>query len=172
MRLIDADALISALCLEDGEPQQYCFPCRKMFSAIRSAPTIPELTSEEIRELSSWSYGPFHKKIADWLQAESEGRLVVLPCKVGDTVYRIASGRVGGKRRVSYSGEYAVQEFKISCDYVTGNGLDMFAHMFLDDGKPATSYEIFSSNNIGKTVFLTREEAEATMKGAVDDERP
>lgn len=123
------------------------------------------LEPEEVKEITSWSYGPFHKKMGDWLKAEQEGRLVVLPCKVGDTVYRIASGRVGGKTRASYSGAYVIQEFKISCDYVTGNGLDMFAHMILDDGRPATSYEIFSSNNIGKTVFLTREEAEKALKG-------
>lgn len=106
-----------------------------------------------------------YDRLAYYEDLEEQGRLVVLPCKVGDTVYRIASGRVGGKTRASYSGAYVIQEFKISCDYVTGNGLDMFAHMILDDGRPATSYKIFSSNNIGKTVFLTREEAEKALKG-------
>lgn len=34
-------------------------------------------------------YGPFKQKISQWLQADKDGRLVVLPCKVGDTVWRI-----------------------------------------------------------------------------------
>lgn len=153
MRLIDADALISALCLEDGEPQQYCFPCRKMFSAIRSAPTIPELTSEEIRELSSWSYGRFHKKIADWLQAESEGRLVVLPCKVGDTVWGVIFDTRDCPNCVGVDGCFGCS---------SANPIDVYR----------TPFALSMYNKIGKTVFLTREEAEATMKGAVDDERP
>ena len=37
------------------------------------------------------TYGPFKQKISQWLQAEYEGRLVVLPCKVGDHVW--ADGR-------------------------------------------------------------------------------
>lgn len=171
MRLIDATALIDSLCCEDGEPHRYCFPCRDLYDAIRSAPTFPNFSEEEILELASWSYGPLHKKIGDWLQAESEGRLVVLPCKVGDTVFRIASGHVGGKKRASYSGEYMIQEFKITSEYVLGNGIDMFAHMFLDDGKPTTSYEVFDSSNVGKTIFLTRGEAEAALEGVSDDER-
>jgi len=47
------------------------------------------LEPEEVKEITSWSYGPFHKKMGDWLKAEHEGRLVVLPCKVGDVVYEL-----------------------------------------------------------------------------------
>lgn len=45
------------------------------------------LEPEEVKEITSWSYGPFHKKMGDWLKAEQEGRLVVLPCKVGTVVW-------------------------------------------------------------------------------------
>lgn len=47
------------------------------------------LTPEEIIELLHQSNGPLHKKLGQWLQAEQEGRLAVLPCKVGDTIYVI-----------------------------------------------------------------------------------
>ena len=33
------------------------------------------------------TYGPFKQKISQWLQAEQDGRLVVLPCKAGDHVW-------------------------------------------------------------------------------------
>ena len=42
-----------------------------------------------------------HEKLADWLeqlkeyqQLEEQGRLVKLPCKVGDTVYHVVQGRI------------------------------------------------------------------------------
>lgn len=48
------------------------------------------LTPEEIKkheeaytEIMTRTYGPLHEKIGQWLQAEKDGRLVVLPCKVG-----------------------------------------------------------------------------------------
>lgn len=42
------------------------------------------LEPEEIRELLHDSTGPLHKKLGEWIDAEQEGRLVVLPC--GDDV--------------------------------------------------------------------------------------
>ena len=42
---------------------------------------------EEFIELTTLSYGPVHKKISQWLKADRDGRLVVLPCKVGDHVW-------------------------------------------------------------------------------------
>lgn len=42
-----------------------------------------------------------HEQLADWLeqlkeyqQLEKQGRLVKLPCKVGDTVYHVVQGRI------------------------------------------------------------------------------
>lgn len=34
------------------------------------------------------------KKLADYEDLEEQGRLVKLPCKVGDTVYHVAQGRI------------------------------------------------------------------------------
>ena len=66
-------------------------------------------------------------------EAEKEGRLVALPCKVGDKVYQIDAERV-------YESE------------VKG--------IIYDAG-----HIDFDERAIGKTVFLTREEAEAALKG-------
>ena len=80
--------------------------------------------------------------IRDLLQAENDGRLVVLPCKVGDHVW--ADGR-----------EAIVVWF-------FGYKTERYLHaQFLDNSE----YTDIPFCEIGKTVFLTREEAEAVLKG-------
>ena len=71
--------------------------------------------------------------LRDLLQAEQHGRLVVLPCKVGDTVYQIDAERV-------YESE--VKWIIFDCDDIA-----------------------FDERAIGGSIFLTREEAEAALKG-------
>ena len=71
--------------------------------------------------------------LRDLLQAEQDGRLVVLPCKVGDTVYQIDAERV-------YESE--VKWIIFDCDDIA-----------------------FDERAIGVSIFLTREEAEAVLKG-------
>ena len=79
--------------------------------------------------------------IRDLLHAEQDGRLVVLPCKVGDHVW--ADGR-----------EAIVVWF-------FGYKTERYLHaQFLDNAE----YTDIPFYEIGKTVFLAREEAEATMK--------
>lgn len=75
-------------------------------------------------------------------KAEAEGRLIVLPCKVGDTVWRI----VGPK------GHRIVRQRKVLAVTIYHTG-DVIIHT---DG---------AENRFGKTVFLTREEAEAALGG-------
>ena len=76
--------------------------------------------------------------IADYLLAS--GEVLVLPCKVGDTVYEIVHGVVGETEAVGF----------IVCQ--DGTILMLTKHLF-----PL-------SREIGETVFLTREEAEAKLK--------
>lgn len=70
-------------------------------------------------------------------EADKDGRLVVLPCKVGDTVYRIFNPP---DRKPVISAHTLM-----SVDYIV-RWLDKF----------------------GKTVFLTREEAEAALEAMKD----
>ena len=80
--------------------------------------------------------------IRELVQAEQAGRLVVLPCKVGDHVW--ADGR-----------EAIVVWF-------FGYKTERYLHaQFLDNAE----YTDIPFYEIGKTVFLTREEAEAALKG-------
>lgn len=80
--------------------------------------------------------------------ADKEGRCVVLPCKVGDTVWRIV--RDG--------------EPHITRDEVR----DMY---FADDMTPCVELvggRVTFTEKFGKTVFLSREEAERAMEGKKD----
>ena len=81
-------------------------------------------------------------------QAKKKGRLVVLPCDVGDKLYDVTLGEVREKIVVSLS--MFVPE--------SVNHLVIHAENFRN---AVTSYEL---QDIGKTVFLTREAAEAALK--------
>lgn len=81
-------------------------------------------------------------------QAKKKGRLVVLPCDVGDKLYDVTLGEVREKIVVSLS--MFVPE--------SVNHLVIHAENFRN---AVTSYEL---QDIGKTVFLTREAAEAALE--------
>ena len=107
------------------------------------------------------------------LQAEQDGRLVVLPCKVGDTVWLL-------KKKCKYAGED--NDPWCSCDQYWDNVYHK--HMWGcagkdDEGKQFDcekrdmewyaqqieySLVLYSPNIVlGKNLFLTREEAEAAL---------
>ena len=80
--------------------------------------------------------------------AEREGKVVVLPCKVGDAVY------FGGKQ-----GVVADVGLSVPVRVKHGNGDD-----FLRQGWSAV-WKDFSASDFGKTVFLIRAQAEAALAG-------
>lgn len=93
-----------------------------------------------------------HNQLAEWLEelksykeAEEQGLLVRLPCKVGDTVYKITRFCSGGIRDCGYSYECSeCPEYKPFIEYI--------------------EFKITILKDIGKNVFLTREEAEKKLK--------
>ena len=95
-----------------------------------------------LHELNAYKdIGPIDH-IRDLLKAEQGGMLVVLPCKVGDRVW------VDGRKAI-------VEEF-------FGYETERYLHaQFYDD----MQYIDIPFAEIGKTVFLTREEAEAALAG-------
>ena len=86
--------------------------------------------------------------IRDLLQAEQDGRLVVLPCKVGDHVW-------------VDSREAVVENF-------FGYETERYLHAQFYDNM---QYIDIPFTEIGKTVFLTREEAEAALAQKGDSEQ-
>lgn len=92
------------------------------------------------------------KMIPEVIQAEEDGKIVELPCKVGDTVYFIKSA-------------FSMAAFPIEAKHVSIRGIDCDGEVMY---AAITSYNKierrFTSNDIGKTVFLTREAAEQALK--------
>lgn len=88
------------------------------------------------------------ERALELLQADREGRVVVLPCKVGDTVFA----------RLDNKSKY-VCECKVKQIVVGNIGFVTFAPI----GAPEREYDV-SLRGFGKTVFLTREEAEKALE--------
>ncbi len=82
-------------------------------------------------------------------EADKDGRVVVLPCKVGDTVYEVTS-----RKTIS---EYRVKAIRVEL-FCTSIEWDIVAG-FVDKSIVGVPVD-----DIGKTVFLTREEAEKALE--------
>lgn len=80
-------------------------------------------------------------RLRELAEADKDGRLVVLPCKVGDTVYFALLGRIIEKQ------VFSIVSFSNSTRIYCGG-----------------TSEYFRPEDIGKTFFLTREEAEKALE--------
>ena len=80
-------------------------------------------------------------RMVELMKADKEGRLVVLPCKVGDTVYFALLGRIIEKQ------VFSIVSFSNSTRIYCGG-----------------TSEYFRPEDIGKTFFITREEAEKALQ--------
>lgn len=89
------------------------------------------------------------KRIRELAEADKDGRLVVLPCKSGDTVYEVTSRKTISEYRVKAIRVELFWTF-IEWDIVAG---------FVDKSNFGVPV-----NEIGKSVFLTREEAERALQ--------
>ena len=99
-------------------------------------------------------------RLRELVEADRERRCVVLPCKVGDNVYVIDSGDYQSGYK-PYVREKEVTE--ISWKKVR-NGKGIGFGLILKGGDCNTSAR-YKISSIGKSVFLTREAAEAALKG-------
>ena len=79
-----------------------------------------------------------------------ENGVVVLPCKVGDTVYEICERRRSGKWQKAIV-ERVVHGIEIGIDKILTARCGTTTYVYL--------------SRLGETVFLTREEAEKALKG-------
>ena len=81
-------------------------------------------------------------RMKELAEADKDGRLVVLPCKVGDKLYRVFAGeifehRVGSMKYFAIQGKWDIETYPFLPSVESG---------------------------IGKTIFLTREEAEKALR--------
>lgn len=105
------------------------------------------LEPEEVAGLCAMDKRSRMAKMLRWEEAENDGRLVVLPCKVEDVIRLVNRDKQGWER-------YEVLSFSV-CQGET---------FIVASGHPGSA-RLFSVDDIGKTVFLTREEAEAALAG-------
>lgn len=102
---------------------------------------------QQIRDAYTENPAKAFDRLPELFKAVDDGKIVELPCKVGDTVWSS-----------SWSDEpepYSVKYF----DYA-----DQHEQLFHALNEDETQWEDFNSKEIGKTVFLTRESAEAALK--------
>lgn len=106
-----------------------------------------------------------HEKLAEWLEelksykeAEEQGLLVRLPCKVGETVWDNDFG---------YPESYEIKAFSYGyCDSYVEPGIGIEDEIIFYYENYTHSISItgaFPMSEIGKTVFLTGEEAEKKL---------
>ena len=78
--------------------------------------------------------------LEDYAEELVANGVVVPPCKVGDSIFRVGNGEIW---------EWLIEHIEIYDDEMG----------FVDDGE-----NYFTPDKIGKTVFLTKEDAEAKLK--------
>ena len=94
-------------------------------------------------------------KFAEYEIAEEDGRLLILPCKVGDTVYVLCDGFVE---------ECTVETIYIA-NYTDRAGKSSYmAEIHYEREDCPYTLDEFYFSDIDKTVFLTREAAEQALK--------
>lgn len=139
-------------CCGGGECQDD--NCKLMYDVCKKLSEYEEIgTPEELKELKE--HGAFtgvelaqiaemQKELKKYKAAEEQGLLVRLPCKVGDTVCIITRFCPGGIRDCGYSYECSeCSEYNPVIEY--------------------KEFKLTMLNDIGKTIFLTREEAEKKL---------
>ena len=94
-------------------------------------------------------------KLAKYETAEEDGRLVVLPCKVGDVVYQLmVTDFLSGKL------VYKIFESKV-CRIIVDSYSICFCLETADENKYTSE---LTNDDFGETIFLTPEEAEQAIE--------
>ena len=138
--------------------------CLAAYEDSRCAPeeVLPKDKADEIAlklmrlaDLESLSR---YTRLRELAEADKDGRVAVLPCNVGDTVW---------VTRNPWTGKLLKKPLDA---YV--NGMKMYSHglyvNLLFDTRKINGTRDYEINHIGKTVFLTSEEAEKALEAMKD----
>lgn len=147
-----------------GESMEDCTAlyCRNRLKERVAAYEDTRLTPQEVISMhGEWrammsvlnSIGGGYTRLRELAEADKDGRVAVLPCKVGDTVYMI--------ERIFDIDNGVCDE--ICARKVIGYGGNNLNKLWLIGSGGICNVSIFVSE-FGKTVFLTREEAEKALK--------
>lgn len=99
------------------------------------------MMGKAISEITEFNGLPIDR-LRELAEADKDGRVIILPCKVGDKLYRVFAGeifehRVGSMKYFAIQGRWDIETYPF-CPCV--------------------------ESSIGKTVFLSREEAEKALQ--------
>lgn len=124
---------------------------RSIIRQLYSALAAYEDTGLEPEEITAMQHtlDEYHKVADPLLRAQADGRLVVPPCKVGDRLYEVT-----GRKTISV---YKVRAIRVEL-------FGLFIEWDIVEGFVWQSLSGINAGEIGKTVFLTREEAEKALK--------
>lgn len=109
-----------------------------------------EFCSRQCYSMTRWAEKA-KEKLAEYETAEEEGRLVVLPCKVGDIIFCIVRPGI-------------IRQFKVLSIEIYEYGA-ILELLYAGDIEKYRFWRIYmSSDGFGKKLFLTSEEAEEALK--------
>ena len=131
-------------CFEE-QSEHYCGPAIDRLAAYEDTHMMPPDVMHmrmDMAILTALFDGIDVDRMREIVAAERGGRVVVLPCKVGDTVYFALLGRIIEKQ------VFSIVSFSNSTRIYCGG-----------------TSEYFRPEDIGKTFFLTREKAEKALEG-------
>lgn len=128
-------------CVLDGDNEAAdCFrDCIDLLDSIPTADVVPVV------------HGELTERIRELLQTEQDGRLLVLPCKVGDRIYRVIDD-------CTFPGDCGTKRMCKGCEY---------RNLFIEK----TTFRLYLLTDEGKLrrgYYRTREEAEKALEGNKD----
>lgn len=94
------------------------------------------------------------ERLRELYKADKEGRVVVLPCKVGDTIY--------------FARANPILQYKVTGYEMGEASISQVRSKHVDKETGLTFNFTFRPGSIGKTVFLSREEAEKALQEMED----
>ena len=111
------------------------------------------MMGKAISEITEFDGLPIDR-LRELAEADKDGRVVMLPCKVGDRLYEVT-----GRKTISV---YKVKAIRVEL-------FGLFIEWDIVEGFVWQSLSGINAGEIGKTVFLTREEAEKALEAMKDD---
>ena len=91
-----------------------------------------------------------YDRLRELAEADKDGRVVVLPCKVGDTIY--------------FARANPILQYKVTGYEMGEASISQVRSKHVDKETGLTFNFTFRPGSIGKTVFLSREEAEKALQ--------
>lgn len=114
----------------------------KTYTRYEDADMVIEVTAKQLKE-----YENILTDLKKYKDLEAEGKLLKLPCKVGDTIWYVEED----------DDDYPI---KLEIDSISRNDNDTWYYTYDDD---SNKYG-FIDSDFGETVFFTKEEAEMKLK--------